>query len=361
MITKSGRRKLADALSKVRIEVLEQRILLSADGLPTTLKFLQQPVFDPTTDTISATVEALDADGNPAGAGSNVNLQVVVPGVGSLISYFPTIPPSAFALFSEVVVEPPLAALATPSAVIGADGIATFSGLHVTDEGSYSLIAYTNSVQTSPGVWSSSAFQQSDSFQVGASDAQAPIPLGWGDARLPIGVSQTPRTATVGNPLAPITVQILNPENGEIDTSYNGEVTISVGDGGPEGGISGGVAGGATDGLSGAVVTAVNGIAIFNSLTITKGAPYYDLQISAANLAPITPPPINNIVKIIPTIASPGKFAAAPRLRASTFNIFAKAQIAVADQLLNPDAAAGGVLSMLNSPFSRTGSNPLLS
>jgi hypothetical protein len=278
-------------VSKVWFEALERRILLSAgDGTIATLKFLQQPVFDPTTNTVSATVEVLDANGNPTGSGTSVSLQDDFPSAGELITYLPKITP----FFYEAVNEPSLASLMDPSAVVGADGIATFTGLHVTDEGTFTLAAMSS---TSEG------FQLSNSFQVGAPDNQAPIPLGWGDNNARFHVSETPTSATVGSPLAPITVEIWKPDGSGIDTSYNGALTINVVDGGGKGGVDGGVPGEGTDGLSGMTVTAVNGVATFSGLTITKAAPYYALWISEVNGDPIGggrqyPPPWTNIPTI---------------------------------------------------------------
>jgi hypothetical protein len=276
MTNKSGRRTLAGVVSKVLFEALERRILLSAgDGTIATLKFLQQPIFDPTTNTVSATVEVLDAAGNPTGSGTSVSLEASYPDPGEFISVFPKITG-----YFGFPIDDGIGALAYPSAVVGANGIATFTGLHVTDEGTYTAVAlsFTSTSEVS---------QQSNSFQVGASDSQAPIPLGWIDENARFHVSETPASATVGNPLAPITVEIWKPDGSGIDTSYNGAITISVVDGGPAGGTDGGIAGEGTDGLSGMTVTAVNGVATFSGLTITKAAPYYELEISEVNGDPI--------------------------------------------------------------------------
>jgi hypothetical protein len=154
--------------------------------------------------------------------------------------------------------------------VAAVNGIATFNDLSIHEEGTgYTLVASTT-------VLAIEITRTSDAFNI---TEQAATELEFDQHP-----TDTPAGATIS---PPVTVHAIN-EDGDVDTSFNEQVTIAI-DTNPAGGT-----------LSGTTtVAAVNGVATFNDLSIDNAGNGYTLNASASGLQDdtsesfeITAPPV---------------------------------------------------------------------
>ena len=165
--------------------------------------------------------------------------------------------------------NPGNATLNGTTTVNAVNGVATFNGISVSKPGSgYTLVA------TAQGLTEAT----SDPFTV--TEELVPTQLAF---------STQPGGAAAGEPLNPQPVVSVLDQNGDLVTSYNGPVTIALGNN----------PGNAT--LNGTTtVNAVNGVATFSGLAISKPGSGYTLVAAAQGLAQATSEPIT-ITAVEPT------------------------------------------------------------
>ncbi len=262
-------------------------------GAPARLGFKTQPSNTSAGAPITPAVQVavLDAFNNlVTGATNQVSLSLLTALLG------PSAEPAG-EIGPEAIATPTLSGTTTVTAV---NGVATFAGLSVDKEGGYQLSA------ASPNLTSNT----SNSFQVSRASGRK------------LSFLTQPQDTTAGQALPAVQVELTDTVGNTI-IEFTGAVTVSIGTG-PDGATLGGTT----------TANAVNGVATFDTLVLTRAGTGYTLAASSPDVAGASSQPF--AIRPGAPLASASTFAADPTSVTADGQETANLVITLLDAFANP-------------------------